>query len=74
MQLLQQSVWIFLGGALLAGIAWNIALGYEESAETLVGLALRIIALGTTGAVNGVAVAVCTIRERALFAYFQNRS
>jgi hypothetical protein len=73
-QLLQQGVWILLGSVLLMSVAWLIALDYPDATAPLLGLALRSVALGTVGALSGATIAVCTIRERALFAYFQNRS
>lgn len=73
-QLVQQSVWILSGSVLLTGVAWLIGANYPDSTATLIGLALRSIVLGAIGALSGVSVAACTIRERSLFAYFQNRS
>lgn len=73
-QLLQQGVWIVLGSVLLTSVTWLLALGYPDATAALLGLALRSVALGAVGAFSGVTIAVCTIRERSLFAYFQNRS
>ncbi|WP_336659616.1 hypothetical protein [Leucobacter sp. USHLN153] len=73
-QLLQQSVWVFLASVVVGSAAWVVAVTHRGSLESLMDAASRIIVLGGIGALGGVIAAVFTIRERALFMYFQNRS
>ena len=73
-QLLQHGVWIVLGAAFVVCLGGAIGLGYPDAWSTLTELSLRSIGLATVGALLGVCSASASIRERALFRYFQHRS
>ncbi len=73
MQLLQQSVWVVLGGALVTFVGAIISSGHPESAPSLMSATVRITGFAAVGALCGVSAGVVSIRETALFTYFRER-
>ena len=73
-QLLQHGVWLLLATAVLISFTLVAATTHSDSLGSLLGLGLRVILLGVPGAVAGITIAVVSIREHALFAFFKERS